>query len=189
MKWGSVVPNAVYDISENARFERTVLISQVQLQTRNNCYRKLWDVKTCFQKRNNEKSLIFDRFCNVRSGVISGNDSEYSGHLSTIITGENVWIKVPLHGNRNIIIYCLANEVGILLWSCWSVLTRDMNMQEIAAKFMPLFVLTMLGQHDCYPAPSIFPRLSATWLPYFSEIPVGTEEHHLSSKIITGCTW
>jgi hypothetical protein len=43
-----------------------------------------------FQKRKNERSLIFDRFCNFRSGVTSVNDAEHSDHPFIGITDEHV---------------------------------------------------------------------------------------------------
>jgi hypothetical protein len=56
-----------------------------------------------------------------------------------------VWIEEPVRENRHVIIHCSANEVGILLWLCQSVLTHDMNVQHCCKIYASIYAL--LGQH------------------------------------------
>lgn len=49
-----VVSSVVCLLSERNRFQRAAHVHQVLLQSRQNCYRNLLDVKTCFQIGNEE---------------------------------------------------------------------------------------------------------------------------------------
>jgi hypothetical protein len=82
--------SAVCFLSENDRFEKTMLVYQVLLQTRNNFTESYEMLKLVFRKGTVKISPIFDKFSNFKTGMISVNDAEYSGHPSASTADESV---------------------------------------------------------------------------------------------------
>jgi hypothetical protein len=73
-----VLFSAFYFLLENGKFQRTMCVHKVLLQTRQECYRNLQDVLIAFPTGNNQQNSS-DCFSKFKSGVISVNDIQHSG--------------------------------------------------------------------------------------------------------------
>ena len=77
----------------------------------------------------------FGRF---RDGQESLNDDERNGRPSTSRNDDNIAaIKTVIRGNRHLTIREIAEESNLSLGSVQAILTEDLKMRRVSAKFVP----------------------------------------------------
>jgi len=88
----------------------------------------------------------FELFCN---GCKSVEDEERSGRPSTSKTQENVEkVREMILSNRRLTIRELSENVNISYGSVRNILTTDLNLRQMSAKFVPR-VLTVEQKQQC----------------------------------------
>jgi predicted transcriptional regulator len=95
-------------------------------------------LKTAFGDNAMGRTQAFEWFSRFKRGETSVEDSERSGRPSTCRTEknvENVRKIVNEHG-RNTITE-IAGRLGLSYGTCQRILTEDLNMRRISAKFVP----------------------------------------------------
>jgi [histone H3]-lysine36 N-dimethyltransferase SETMAR len=94
------------------------------------------------------RSKTFEWHSRFSSGRTSTDDDPRSGRPSTSHT-EDLIARVNgiIRGNRRLTIREVAEEVGIAYGTCQAILTQDLGMRRISAKFVPR--LLSLEQKDC----------------------------------------
>ncbi|KAG6465148.1 hypothetical protein O3G_MSEX014961 [Manduca sexta] len=66
------------------------------------------------------------------------NDEEHAGRPSTSTTDEKIdEVKKMVLANRRITIREIAEDLGISIGSCYSILINNLGMKRVAAKFVP----------------------------------------------------
>lgn len=94
------------------------------------------------------RSQIFDWHSRFQHGRISLDDDERSGRPSTSIIPENVEkIRQLVHNDRRSTIKELAEAVGISYGSVQAILTSELHMHRIAAKFVPRLLTADQKEH------------------------------------------
>jgi transposase len=84
------------------------------------------------------RRAISDWHSRFKAGRVSVEDHERSGRPSTCETTENVEkIRDLIQEDRRRTIHELADIVGISYGVCQEILTENLNMRRIAAKFVP----------------------------------------------------
>ena len=84
------------------------------------------------------RSRTFEWFGRFKNGRISTANDERSGRPSTATTPSKVeQVRAAVNQDRRRTIHDLCAEVGIGYGSCQRILTEQLNMHRIAAKFVP----------------------------------------------------
>jgi hypothetical protein len=95
------------------------------------------------------RTETFNWFSNFKSGVTSDSNAERAGQPRTWIADDDLrHIKERVHEDKHVTICNLADELGISLWSCQSILVQGLNMWQIATKLMP-HLLTDMQKQNC----------------------------------------
>ena len=90
----------------------------------------------------------FEWHARFKRGRTSLEDDERSGRLSTSSTPTNVeTIRWLVHEDRRITIKEIAAIVNVSYGTVQTILTRDMNMHRIAAKFVPRLLTPEQKEH------------------------------------------
>jgi AraC-like DNA-binding protein len=94
------------------------------------------------QKTFKEEALsctqVFKWFAWFKRGEMSIEDHPHSGHPSTSRTDENVdKIREKINEDRRYTIDEISEATGVSWSSCQRILTVDLNMRRVAAKFVP----------------------------------------------------
>lgn len=93
------------------------------------------NVKTCIQRRNSKQNLDFWSAFEVEIWVVSVKIAEHSVYMSLREMNEYVTcLKELVCWNGYVILHDSVNWVGISFWSCWNILTLDLN---VMVKFIP----------------------------------------------------
>ena len=89
----------------------------------------------------------FDRF---RKGFESIDDEERSGLLSTSCTDKNIAkVNKMVRSNRRLTIREIADDLHISFGSVQQILTKDLNMKRVSAKFVPRILTPAQKQSVC----------------------------------------
>ena len=84
------------------------------------------------------RSRTFEWFGRFKNGRTSTADDDRSGRPSTATTPSKVeQVRAAVNQDRRRTIHDLCAEVGIGYGSCQRILTEQLNMHRIAAKFVP----------------------------------------------------
>jgi hypothetical protein len=91
-----------------------------------------------FGEHSLSQKVVFECRSRFNTGRVSVEDDEHSGRPRTSKTTENVK-KIPelIHEDRRQTIHELADTVGISCRVCQEILTENLNMCRIIAKFVP----------------------------------------------------
>jgi hypothetical protein len=84
------------------------------------------------------RTQCFEWFSRFKAGRTSVEDDERSGRPSTSKTEANIEkVRKAVHKDRRQSIQDIESAVGISYGSCQSILTENLNMRRVAAKFVP----------------------------------------------------
>ena len=84
------------------------------------------------------RSRTFEWFGRFKNGRTSTANDDQSGRPSTATTPSKVeQLRAAVNQDRHRTIHDLCAEVGIGYGSCQRILTEQLNMHRIAAKFVP----------------------------------------------------
>jgi hypothetical protein len=93
-----------------------------------------------FEEHSLRRTAVFEWHSCFKAGWVYAEDDECSGWPNTCKTIENVeYIRELIHEDRRRTIYELADTTGISYRVCQEILTENLNMCRIAAKFVPWF--------------------------------------------------
>ena len=95
-------------------------------------------LRTAFGEQCLSRACIFEwhkRFKEVRDSV---DDNPRSGRPTTSKTDDCVArVRELIRANQRLTIHELSVEVGVSYGTCQAILTQDLNMRRVAAKFVP----------------------------------------------------
>ena len=95
-----------------------------------------------------DKSDVYRWYKMFLEGREDGDDEERAGRPSTSTTDENIdKVKKIVLANRRITVREIAEDLSISIGSCHSIITNDLGMKRVAAKFVPK--LLNFDQKDC----------------------------------------
>ena len=84
------------------------------------------------------RSKIFEWYCRFKSGGRSFEDDPRPGRPSTSHTEETVArVREIIRADRRLTIREVAEEVRIAFGTCQKILTEDLRMRRVTAKFVP----------------------------------------------------
>jgi len=91
----------------------------------------------------------FEWYSHFKNGRRSFEDDPRPGRLSTSHTEETVArLQEIIHADRRLTIREVAEDVGIAFGMCQKILTEDLQMRRVSAKFVPR-LLTAEQKDDC----------------------------------------
>jgi transposase len=91
-----------------------------------------------FREHSLSRAAVYEWHSRFKAGWVSVEDDECSGRPSTSKTIENVEkIRELIHEDHRWTIHEVTNTVGISYGICQEILTENLNMRHIAAKFVP----------------------------------------------------
>ncbi|VEN48079.1 unnamed protein product [Callosobruchus maculatus] len=95
-----------------------------------------------------DQSNVYRWYKMFSEGREDVNDEERAGRPSTSTTDENIdKVKKIVLANRRITVREVAEDLNISIGSCHSILTNDLGMSRIAAKFVPKLLNFDQKQH------------------------------------------
>lgn len=95
-----------------------------------------------------DQSNVYRWYKMFSEGREDVNDEERAGRPSTSTTNENIdKVKKIVLANRRITVREIAEDLSISIGSCHSIITNDLGMKRVAAKFVPK--LLNFDQKDC----------------------------------------
>jgi len=84
------------------------------------------------------RTEVFDWFCRFKEGRTSIESDPHSGRPSTSRNKEMIAeVRTIVRNNRRLTVREIADDCGITVGSCDAILTDDMHMQHVCAKFVP----------------------------------------------------
>lgn len=95
-------------------------------------------LREAFEEHSLNRTQVFEWYARFKAGRTSLEDDHRSGRPSTSKTDENVEkIRQLIHEDRRQTIHDLCTSVGISYGSCQEILTENLGMRRVAAKFVP----------------------------------------------------
>jgi len=95
-------------------------------------------LQKAFKEEALSRTQVFEWFALFKRGEMSVEDHPHSGHLSTSRTDENVEkIQEKINEDCRYTSDEISEATGVRWSSCQRILTVDLNMRRIAAKFVP----------------------------------------------------
>lgn len=95
-----------------------------------------------------DQSNVYRWYKMFSEGREDVNDEERAGRPSTSTTDENIdKVKKIVLANRRITVREVAEDLNISIGSCHSILTNDLGMSRVAAKFVPKLLNFDQKQH------------------------------------------
>ncbi|KAL4126147.1 hypothetical protein QTP88_010376 [Uroleucon formosanum] len=95
-------------------------------------------IKTAFGEYSLSRSVTFEWYKRFKDGRQSTDDDPRSGRPSTSRKDDVVEkIEEKVRNDRRLTFRELANEAGISIGSCHEILTENLQMKRVAAKFVP----------------------------------------------------
>ena len=119
-------------------------------------------LKTAFGDKCLSRSNVFIRLNRFKNGRESVEDEPRSGRPSTSKTDDNV-VKVRnlVRSDRRLTIREMSDELNLSFYAVQSILTEDLNMRRVSAKFIPKLLTDEQKQHrfenSCASTTPIFP--------------------------------
>jgi len=104
-------------------------------------------------------TTCFEWFKRFKEGRTSVKDNERPGRPSTSKTNETVArVREIIRNNHRLTIREVAEDVGIYYGSCQEILTKELGMSRIAAKFVPRLLTDEQKQNRKTIAQELFER-------------------------------
>ena len=95
-------------------------------------------LRTAFGEQCLSRAHIFEWHKRFKEGRDSVDDNMRSGRPTTSKTDDHVArVQEVIQANRRLTIHELSVEVGVSYGTCQAILTQDLNMRHVAAKFVP----------------------------------------------------
>ena len=95
-------------------------------------------IQQTFGDQSLSRGRVFQWHARFKTGRTSVDDDEYTGRPSSCTTPETVTrIQDLVHQDRRRTIQDIAEEVGISYGTCQRVLTEELGMHRVTAKFVP----------------------------------------------------
>lgn len=95
-------------------------------------------IKLAFGDVSLSRCVIFDWFKRFKEGRISIEDDHRSGRPSTSKTNQSIaLVREKIRNDRRLTVREVANELGISIGSCHSILSDELGMKRVAAKLVP----------------------------------------------------
>ena len=95
-------------------------------------------LQKAFKEKALSRTQVFEWFARFKRGEMSVEDHPHSGRLSTSRTDENVEkIQEKINEDRRYTTDEISEATGVSWRSCQRILTVDLNMRRVAAKFVP----------------------------------------------------
>ena len=92
------------------------------------------------------RTRVFDWFLQFKEGRASVESDLHSGRPSTLGNKEMIAkVRTVIHNNRSLTVQEIADDCGISVGSCDAILTDDLHMKHVCAKF----VLRLLTDDQC----------------------------------------
>jgi len=108
----------------------------------------LTTIQHAFGDQSLSRAQVFQWHAQFMTGRTSADDNENTGRFTSCTTPETVArIQELLHQDRRRTNHDIAEEVGIGYGTCQHVLTEEMDMHRVAAKFVPR-ILTANGKQQ-----------------------------------------
>jgi len=105
------------------------------------------------------RTTCFEWFKRFNGGRTSVKDNERPGRPSTSKTNETVaLVREIIRNNRRLTIREVAEDVGISYGWCQEILTKELSMSRIAAKFVPRLLTDEQKQNRKTIAQELFER-------------------------------
>jgi len=106
-------------------------------------------LQAAFRESCPSRSKTFEWYSHFKSGRRSFEDDPRPGRPSTYHTKEAVaHVREIIRADRRLTIREVAEEVGIAFSTCQKILTEDLRMRRVTAKFVPR-LLTVEQKDDC----------------------------------------
>ena len=84
------------------------------------------------------RSKTFEWYSRFKNGRLSFEDDSRPGRPSTSHTEETVaCVREIIHADRRLTIREVAEDVGVAFGTCQKILTEDLQMRRVSAKFVP----------------------------------------------------
>jgi hypothetical protein len=95
-------------------------------------------IKQAFGGKSMSQTPVFKWQARFRAGGTSVDDDQHTGRLISSTTPDNISILQQLtHEDRRRTIQDLADEIRIGYGTCQQILTAQLGMHRVAAKFVP----------------------------------------------------
>ncbi|PNF41538.1 hypothetical protein B7P43_G12319 [Cryptotermes secundus] len=105
-------------------------------------------LKQAFGDNSLDQTQTYDWYKHLKNGRISTDDDDRSGRPSTGKTPENVAkVRDLILQDRRLTIQDLCNTLGLSYGTCQRILSEELNMRRIAAKFVPRLLQNEQKQH------------------------------------------
>jgi len=106
-------------------------------------------LQKAFKEEALSRTQVFEWFAWFKIGEMSVEDHPHSGRPSTSCTAENVEkIREKINDDCRYTIDEISEATGVSWSSCQWILTMDLNMRQVAAKFVPrLFTQDQKNTH------------------------------------------
>ena len=86
------------------------------------------------------RTQMFDLFRRFKEGRTSVESDLHSGRPSTLGNKEMIAkVRTVIHNNRSLTVQEIADDCGISVGSCDAILTDDLHMKRVCAKFEAAF--------------------------------------------------
>jgi len=106
-------------------------------------------LQAAFRESCLSRSKTFECYSRFKSGRRSFEDDPRPGRPSTSHTNETMaHVREIIHADRRLTIREVAEEVRIAFGTCQKILTEDVQMRLVTAKFVPR-LLTVEQKDDC----------------------------------------
>ena len=95
-------------------------------------------LQTAFKEEALSHTQVFELFAWFKRGEMIVEDHPHSGHPSTSRSNENVEkIRQKINEGHRYTIDEISEALGVSWSTCQWILTMDLNMRRVAAKFVP----------------------------------------------------
>ena len=95
-------------------------------------------IPQAFEEQSLSRAQVFQWHARFKTGRTSVDDDEHTGRPISCTTGETVArIQGLILQDRCWTIHDIAEEVGIGYGTCQQILTEELGMHHVAAKFVP----------------------------------------------------
>jgi len=105
-------------------------------------------IKLAFRDISLSRCVTFDWFKRFKEGRISIEDDHRPGRPSTSKTNDTITlVRNKIRNDRRLTVREVANEVGISIGTCHSILSDELGMKRVSAKLVPKLLTEEQKEH------------------------------------------